>query len=81
MNDGIKIETETITIKPTNPFTPIYFPRFIRVIEHFIRVDIFKQLTYLIDIWTIEEPQTLVSIHSIESEEELTKVLCEELTK
>jgi len=74
----IMMEIEKVTIKATTPWLSYDTPRFLRVIEYFIRVSIFKQRRYLIDKWTIEEPQEFVCQYSIEIEEELLKILTKE---
>jgi hypothetical protein len=50
----IEFTIEEKKIKGTRPFLPYWAPRFLRVIESFIRVKIFSQRRYLIDKWGID---------------------------
>ena len=77
----MQIETETITIETTKPWLTYDSPRFLRVIEHFVRVKIFRQNDYFIDLWTIEDPAELVAVHGIDVEQELADILKEEIHK
>lgn len=71
------IKVEKVTIKETVPFLSYDAPRWLRVIEHFIRIKIFGQNRYLID-WTIDADE-LVAYHGIDVGEEFARILMEEI--
>jgi hypothetical protein len=79
----VNTEFEKVTIKATNPWFPYesIWPRWLRYLEFIIRVKVFKQSSYLIDKWTIEESGEIETIHGIDLEEELAKALIEEINK
>lgn len=76
------MKTESVNVKTTKPwFKPENSPRWVRVVEHYIRTKIFRQKRYLIDNWTVEEMQNIEAIHGIDIEQELYDILKEEINK
>lgn len=71
----------TIEITSTKPWLTYEAPRWLRVIEHFIRVQIFRQNSYFIDKWTIEKAQEIETMHGLDLEQELADALTSEILK
>jgi len=72
---------KTKRIKSVTPIVPQSFPRWMRYVEMFIRTKIFGQPRYFIDRWTIEEIDDAVSLHGFNIEDELAKILTEEIER
>jgi len=70
---------ETVEIKVTNPWLTFAAPRWLRVVEHFLRVRILRQPSYLIDLWTIENAEEIESVHGLDLEQELANALIQEM--
>ena len=75
------IEMETITIVPTKPWLTYDAPRWMRVVESFIRRRIFRQRSYLIDRWTIEEGEDCETQYGLDVVEEMTQALIQRVTR
>ena len=60
------MKLETITIVPTKPWLTYDAPRWMRIIESFIRRRIFRQRPYLIDKWTIAEETSEPTLYGLD---------------
>ena len=69
-----------ILIDSNKPYLPYWIPRWIRRFEQYVRVKIFKHKRYLIDEWSIDPVVEFEIQHSVEMENELTKLLSRNIT-
>ncbi len=77
------MKTTEVNIKETKPWFKgnSKWPFWLKKIERWIRIRILKQPRYLLANFTIEKAQDLQTIHGLDLEDELAKILGEEINQ
>ena len=73
------MKMRTITIVATKPWLTYDTPRWMRVVEFFVRVRICRQRRYLIDKWTIEEGENCEAQYGLDVGVEMGAMLAEQI--